>query len=228
MPGEPKLGILHAAGLVESFLMHRRTATKVRHGRVQRKNRWTRPVNAAGPNGVAIERARPGVGYVHAVTQDEVYSFVQNLTDWPRLSVGLNKIILEPGCSGWYGYYHSGVIGLRAFYGDLTIVYAPDKKSRDRDFFDMVTVDVEYELDPAADEQKVDRVVYHLTRPMARAFMLVHVLSHELGHHLDRMTNHLRNCPHGEPFAYRYEWAQAPHFWRTYLRVFGDPRQERC
>lgn len=207
--------------------MHRRTATKVRNGRVQRKNRWSRPTNTVGPSGVAIERARPGSGFIHVVTQDELYSFVQNLADWPRLSVGLDKIVLDAGWYDSYGYYDHGTIGLRAFSDSLVVNYWPDEKSRDRDLLDTIVKDVEYEQDPSVESSKTSLVIYHLTRPMARAFMLVHVLSHELGHHLDRMTNQLRDCPHGEPFAFRFEWDQAPLFWQTYLRTFGDPRKER-
>lgn len=209
------------------MIMHRRTAPKVKDGRVQRKNRWTRPVNTVGANGVAIERVHPGKGFQHAVSQDELFSFLHNLPDWPDLARGLNRIILDEGWDDWYGYYRAGTIGLRAFYRDFTIAFDPAKRLRDRDFFEMLAVDVEQVMDLEAETPTVTQVICHVTRPIARAFMLVHVLSHEFGHHVDRMQNQLRFCPHGEPFAYRYEWSHAPQFWQTYLRVFGDPRKER-
>jgi hypothetical protein len=43
------------------------------------------------------------------------------------------------------------------------------------------------------------------TEGQARAFQLLHVLPHELGHHRDRMTTRSRDrAARGEPYAERY------------------------
>jgi hypothetical protein len=65
------------------------------------------------------------------------------------------------------------------------------------------------------------------TETSAQAFLLVHVLVHELGHHHDRMTSpSRRDCTRGEPYAEEYARRYEDRIWPAYCRVFR-PRGER-
>jgi hypothetical protein len=56
----------------------------------------------------------------------------------------------------------------------------------------------------------------------ARAFQLLHVLLHELGHHHDRMTTRAgRYSCRGEDFAEHYSRRYAERIWGRYLDEFG-------
>ena len=58
----------------------------------------------------------------------------------------------------------------------------------------------------------------------AKAFMLLHIFLHELGHHLDRIsTYNMRASRRGEPFADRYADQTCERIWGDYCRVFGAP-----
>lgn len=66
---------------------------------------------------------------------------------------------------------------------------------------------------------------YYLCRFTAasiRAYQLLHVLLHELGHHHDRMTTRARkdSC-RGEDFAERYALDYEQVIWDRYLHEFG-------
>jgi hypothetical protein len=57
---------------------NRRTATKVKDGRVQRKNRH-RPT---GHEGYVLDRESPGRGFRHVVTKRDVQAFIDIIPEW--------------------------------------------------------------------------------------------------------------------------------------------------
>ena len=60
------------------------------------------------------------------------------------------------------------------------------------------------------------------TEPAVRAYQLLHVLLHELGHHHDRMTTKYKARPsRGEPYAEEYARRYAERIWVSYQEVFG-------
>ena len=60
------------------------------------------------------------------------------------------------------------------------------------------------------------------TEGQARAFQLLHVLLHELGHHHDHMTTRSRrSAARGEWFAENYASQYEAQVWNDYLRRFG-------
>jgi hypothetical protein len=67
------------------------------------------------------------------------------------------------------------------------------------------------------------------TESTAQAFLLVHVLVHELGHHHDRMTSpRQRDFTRGERYAEDYAKRYEDAIWPAYCRVFrpgGEPRR---
>src|SRR3954452_23764667 len=60
------------------------------------------------------------------------------------------------------------------------------------------------------------------TDAQARAYQLLHILPHELGHHHDRMTTRSRrNAARGEPFAEAYANRVLDRIWADYATRFG-------
>jgi hypothetical protein len=64
-------------------------------------------------------------------------------------------------------------------------------------------------------------VLCRFTESSIRAYQLLHVLLHELGHHHDRMTTRAKkdSC-RGEGFAERYALDYEQLIWDRYLEVF--------
>jgi hypothetical protein len=100
---------------------NRRTATKVKDGRVQRKNRH-RPT---GHDGYVLHRESPGRGFRHVVTKRDVQAFIDIIPEWHRFAERLEHIVLVTGNHDWYGlyrFYHreeTGAIFLHAWADDL-------------------------------------------------------------------------------------------------------------
>jgi hypothetical protein len=65
------------------------------------------------------------------------------------------------------------------------------------------------------------RWVAEWTEHQARAFQLLHVFLHELGHHHDRMTTRSKwHAARGEPYAEQFALELADEMWDDFLRVF--------
>jgi hypothetical protein len=62
------------------------------------------------------------------------------------------------------------------------------------------------------------------TEATARAYPLLHVFLHELGHHHDRMTTRPpKHSARGERFADDYAMPYPDRVWQRYLDTFGLP-----
>jgi hypothetical protein len=73
------------------------------------------------------------------------------------------------------------------------------------------------EIDPCAGVVEV-----RWTEAQARAFQLLHVLPHELGHHHDRITTAtLARSARGEPYAEAYARRVMNEVFDTYCQLFG-------
>ncbi len=182
----------------------RKTAPKVRDGKVQRKNRW-KPTpncyNVEQPVPV-IDRQRPGWGYRHLVRKDDLRKFIRLVPEWEEISVGLNVLILATGGDETLGWHSAGRVAICAWDRSLALSGA------DRCFYE--------EHRPLLEKLGVPCVrlsngwELQFTENTARAFQLVHVFVHELGHHRDRMTTRFKRqaCRgeyYAEAYARRYE-----------------------
>ena len=193
----------------------RRSTPRVRDGRVQRKNSTRRTLDYFHDTmpWLVVDRERPGPGCTHVVRSKEVRRFVQLLPNWPTLSQGLNAIVLAQvdNCLGWH---RPGVVAICAWERDIVWDDCdPSFFAEHRELLDKLGV--------PCDEHR-DRVVVHFTKATAKAFQLVHVLVHELGHHHDRMTTRTRRaCGRGEDFAERYARRCEDEIIRRYRREFA-------
>ena len=205
---------------IDLLAMHtsfnQRTATKVKDGRVQRKNRH-RPT---GHDRYVLDRESPGRGFCHVVSKRDVQAFIDIIPDWHRYSERLERIVLasrSDGCDGAHEFYHreeTGAIFLHAwhedFWTDLTIPYFDSHQN----IFE--TFGVSYNRQEAC-------VTCRFTEAQARAFMLLHIFMHELGHHYDRIHQKHWDSSKGENHAERFATSRFNQLFPLYVQIFGHP-----
>jgi hypothetical protein len=212
-----------------------KTAPRVRDGRVQHKNNWHPTPDNFGLRQVSIERCRPGRGYRHVLRCSDVYTFVGLLPVWDQLSTRLNQILLAPGSPIRLGWFRRGIVAVCAMPHNLVVEFDRECFLTDVDFFDRVGVPYRfYSPVPDSDEESWrevsqdedwSRADCQFTTATARCFQLLRVLTHEFGHHHDRITNPKGWCSRGEDFAERYGQQLEAKVWPRYLEMFGDPRR---
>jgi hypothetical protein len=195
---------------------NRRTATRVRDGRVQKKNNWSPDRGdyfALRQDEVRIDRRAPGPGFRHVLTVPQLRSFVALLPDWDEVAAGLDAIVLDEGrdCMGWHD---NGVVAVCAWEQGLW--WEDGDRGFEEEHRDL--------LDLLAVERATvgDRLQVRWTEEQARAFQLLHILPHELGHHHDRITTRSkREASRGERYAERYADQVLDAVWPAYVRRFG-------
>jgi hypothetical protein len=198
-------------------VVHRKSAPDVRNGRVQKKNN-----HLAHPglffrvpeNEIPVLHERPGPGYRHVLTTGNVIHFLEILP--PALSElldGVRAIVLAPGEPGLFGRYkHTGVISLHAWPRGLTDYLEATFYEDNRELLERLGLEVE--------PYEAGWYIAHWTEEQARAFLLLDVLPHEIGHHADRMTSkRRRECGRGEPFAETFAREMLPELWDRYWRA---------
>jgi hypothetical protein len=190
------------------------TAPKVRGGKVQKKNNHRLTLK----RGYVITRASPKRGYRHVVSKQDLLDFLELIPGVEGLLANIECIHLgggRPGADGMYiGYFRekSGVIRIEAWPKDLAFDLAADYFDAHRMIFERIHLKF---------EKKGDVVHCWFDEAKARAFLLVHVFLHELGHHHDFT---LRNeTSSGEAFAERFSRDLEELVWPAYVRKFGQP-----
>jgi hypothetical protein len=191
---------------------------RVKSGRVQRKNNWVpdhRDYYARPQAEIQIERDDPGRGYRHVVTVAQLRAFIELLPDWDELAVGLEAIAITSGNPRWWGVSNPGVVVITAFprelwWSDVSRGYLDDSG----ELIEKLGV----ELVPTEEDGRLE---VHWTEPQARAWMLLDVLVHELGHHHDRMTTRGDDAPGGEPYANAYAQRVQREIFAQYVDRFG-------
>ncbi len=195
---------------------NRRTATKVKGGRVQRKNRH----QPTGHQGYVLDRESPGRGFRHTVTKRDVQAFIDIIPEWERLSERLERIVLASHCGdadGHHHFYHreeTGAIWLHAWPEDLWMELSTPYFEAHADIFQRLGVSY---------DRLKEQVQCRFTESQARAFMLLHVFLHELGHHYDRIHQKHHDTTKGEEHAERFATSRFEQLFPEYVRVFGHP-----
>ena len=181
------------------FSYPRKTAPGVRNGKVRRKNRWAPTpncYNTVQPVPV-IDRQRAGWGYRHLVRKDDMRRFVALIPNWHELAAGLNVLILSRGRYDLFGWHRPGRVAICAW--EREIIW-----SGVGDWFYREHQRLLQNLDVPCIRHGEDWEL-RFTENTARAFQLVHVLIHELGHHHDRMTTRSKiAASRGEGYAEAY------------------------
>jgi hypothetical protein len=221
--------------------VHRKSAPDVVKGQVQKKNNWDSSEDyykAPRPREVVIDRKRPGPRYRHILTRQDIQAFLPLLPDWDRLAVGLNAIVLAPGDAGCFGYHVPGVIHVCAWEHSTWQVYSAWLYNRDQALLARLGVECEPLRDyvesqvaggiPAGEAWSAftwkgqEGMLCKFTEDQVRAFQLLDVFLHELGHHHDRMTTKSqRRASRGEPYAEEYARRYEEQIWERYLQTFA-------
>jgi len=194
--------------------INRKSTPKVTGGQVQKKNNaaWTANYYNTPQPMPLIDRQRPGKGYRHVLMQRDIETFISLVPDWSELSNGLNAIVLAPGENNLNGWHTPGVVAVCAWKADLWIDYAVSHHEKHKAIFDRLGVR-SYGIK--------DGVMCEFTEAQARAYQLLHILLHELGHHHDRMTTKSRvRASRGEPYAEAYALRYEACIWERYVDMF--------
>ena len=196
---------------------NRRQAPGVKNGRVQKKNNWdvSPDYYSHELRELVIDRQRPGAGYRHVLMQRDVERFIAILPDWAEMSRGLDAIVLAPGEDERWGWHSPGVVHLCAWTNDLSRFFGQEYFARDRASLERIGVPLEFF------EDETWGVVAHFNLNTARAFLLLDVLLHELGHHHDLMTTKSRKeVARGEDYANAYQRKYSELVWQRFVKTF--------
>lgn len=214
----------------------RRSAPKVRNGKVQKKNRWQRTPNCYNviqPEPV-IDRRRPGEGYRHVVSKRDMQRFIPLIPDWSQIARGLDVVVIDNGGNGCMGWFRPTFVAICAWERELIWENCCDEFLKDhREIFDKLGVPYrltggedaveQYEFNREWGKSNEDFVwTVEWTENTARAFLLAHVLIHELGHHHDCVTTKSkRDSCRGETYAERYARVREDVIIERYFNEFG-------
>jgi hypothetical protein len=151
-------------------------------------------------------------GYRHLLKRRDVERFVELIPDWGELSAGLHWVVLAADTS-CMGYHRSGEIAVCAWRAELWHEDSCRYWLREhRGTLERLGVVV---------RKRGHRYVTEWSEEQARAFQLLHVFLHELGHHHDRWTTRKRRrCGDGEPYAESFALELEADVWDDYARVF--------
>ncbi len=193
----------------------RKSTPRVRDGKAQRKNRAEPTPNYwnTKQEEFVIDREKPGRGYRHLLSKDDISRFIQIIPGWDAISEGLDAIVLASGDSGLFGWHNDGVVGICAWERDLWLTVDTGFASEHRGILDRLSVETHPlghgDIECRFDERSI------------RHFQLMHILLHELGHHHDRMSNGNRErASRGEGFAEQFANQLADSMWDQYFREF--------
>jgi hypothetical protein len=195
----------------------RRNALRTRDGRVEKKNNWVDDRGdyfAWTQSEIRLDRKRPGAGYRHVVTLRQLRDFLTLLPDWDEVARGLDAIVLDEGRDDAMGWYNDSVVALCAWPAESGLWWEVDTSWLDDNAATLELLEVEVD--------EIDgRVGLLWTEAQARAFMLLDVLPHELGHHYDSLTTRSGRVGRGEPFATQYAQRTLETVWPAYCERFA-------
>ena len=162
-----------------------------------------------------IVRQSPAAGFRHILTRSDVERFIRLIPDWDAASNGLRAIVLAGGRDDCDGWYREGVLAICAWTQHMTWNMDPDWYRPHRGLLRRIGADV--------DENR-DTVTCYWTDATVRAYLLLHVFLHELGHHVDRVASGAAGrYPGGEAWAERFAFANEALVWERYAEEFGRP-----
>lgn len=195
--------------------MRRRSTPKVKNGKVQRKNR-----HLPTRSGPLIRREQPGSGFRHVVRKNDIAKFIGLLPGWDELSVGLHEIILAAGDKNTAGWHRPGVVAICAWEREV-------HREQNRGFLEdhaslYNRLGIPYTWIDDTEYEDNGYFWVHFTDESIRAYQLLHILLHELGHHHDRMTTKPKiRASRGESFAEQYALKYEAVVFTRYCEAFG-------
>lgn len=191
----------------------RKTATKIKDGRVSNKNRNTKTPNYwnAYLDDIQIDIENPGKGYKHFLKKRDIKQFLEILPNREEIDIELNAVLLARGSFYTDGWYERGVIGICAWEKEMTKEYSLGYFNAHKKIFEKLGV--EYKM-------KKDCVICDFTENQIKAYLLLHIFLHELGHHHDRINTRSRKIARGENYAEGYAFKYEGIIWNKYFEYF--------
>ena len=195
--------------------INRKTTPKVKGGKPLRKNN-----HALTPNywntiqaEVQIDEQKPGKGYKHFLKKRDILRFLEIIPNWEYLSEGLDAIVLEAGNGRYDGVYNNnGVICIAAWEKEQDVLVNRTYYEEHKALFQRLGIKATEQKKGVFCEFSVDQI---------KAFQLLHILLHELGHHFDRiMTRSRFKSSRGEQFAENFAYIKEKEMWVNYQEVF--------
>jgi len=196
---------------------NRKTAPGVKNGTVQKKNNHT----YSYANTFVVDRESPWKGFRHMVTKNDLRNFIEIIPNWDFVQKGIERIFLTGGHNDSWGVYHydydtlTGIVHLPAWHKELW--FDINAWYFEKNIYIFKKLDVSF-------DKKDDNYQCRFTIKKAKAFMLLHVFLHEIGHHVDRMATKDKKQPvNGEEYADKYADETCELIWDNYCDVFGKP-----
>lgn len=193
---------------------NRKTTPKVRDGKVQRKNRHA-PTRLNSLS-VGIDPVKQGSSRRQVVTKEDVWKFIRLIPDWKRVSSDLDLIYLSSRdnfCEdGFYEYPQRPLIALHCWEEDLAMRTGSEYVRLHQELFDRLGVEVW--------KEERGLFVCQFDEDSARAFQLLHIFLHELGHHHYRITKGRGRDAGDEKYAESYALKMEKKIWKRYCEVF--------
>lgn len=196
-------------------MLNRRTATRIKKGTAQRKNRHEKTPNYWNTyqDEIQVDRLPPGKGYKHFLKKKDVIDFLELLPNREEIDYRFDAVVLARGSEFRDGWYRNGVIGICAWNKDKEVTWSIKYFNEHKDIFDRLGVS--YII-------KKDEVTCSFTENQIKAYQLLHILLHELGHHHDKMhTRSKRACARGERYAEEYAIRYEGMIWGRYFEGGG-------
>ena len=189
----------------------------MRDGRVQKKQNWAldrHDYRSLRQDEIRIDRRDPGEGHRHLVTVEQLRAFIGLLPDWDEVAIGLDAIVLETYDGTAFGWHQEGVVMVCAWSRALY--------TRHDEWFLMSAAGLLNRLEVEGRRLPGGEYELRWTEAQARAFQLLDVLPHELGHHHDRMTSRRqRRAGRGESYAEHYAEQAQEAIWPAYTQLFA-------
>ena len=191
----------------------RRTATRIKKGTVQKKNRHTLTPNYWNTyqSEIQIDTQAPGKGYKHFLKKRDIKLFLEILPNREEIDVEFDAVLLARGDFYTDGWYKRGVIAICAWEKEMTKDYSLGYFNAHKSIFDKLRV--EYKI-------KKDCAICYFTENQIKAYLLLHIFLHELGHHHDRINTRSRRVARGESYAESYALKYEGLIWNRYFECF--------
>ena len=205
---------------------NRKQSPKVVGGQVLRKNNHIKTSKL----GYIVDRVRPGKGYKHVVRKKEIHDFIDLIPNWESICKDVESIILDAGDEWADGYYQhqqsegTGIIWITAWKDELWRELSDEYFIEHKWLLDRLEV-INERLVDVVDETQEEIISWrcYFNEAQAKAFTLMHVFLHELGHHVDKMRSKKQDtCKGGENFAEGFANKLFNQIWPSYLQRFGD------
>jgi len=195
---------------------NRKTTPKVIGGAVLRKNNHKKTPNYwnTEQKDVVIDVEKPGKGFKHFLKKRDIIKFLSLIPNWREVSKDLDAIVLSSAdidCDGFYN--NDGVICISAWEKEKDIIIQEHYYSDHKELFARLGVIV---------SEKERKFYCEFDEDQIKAFQLLHVLLHEIGHHVDRINTKSKNkAARGENYAEKYAFDNEEKIWKDYQNAFN-------